>query len=87
MRRGVGRSGQAVETVTEGKPSARRREATVWRARSGRLQSRERCARTMWRRRPAAAFDEVNTRQGTLTVEGQTCTVFQYGRRIQLESA
>ena len=33
-----------------------------------------------------AAFEEVNTRQGTLTVAGQTFTVFQYGRRMKLAS-
>ena len=29
-------------------------------------------------------FDEVSTRQGTLTVAGNTFTVFQYGRRMKL---
>ena len=33
-----------------------------------------------------APFNEVNTRQGTLTVAGQTFTVFQYGRRMKLDS-
>ena len=33
-----------------------------------------------------AAFEEVNTRQGTLTVAGNTFTVFQYGRRMKLAS-
>ena len=32
------------------------------------------------------AFGEVNTRQGTLTVAGNTFTVFQTGRRMQLAS-
>jgi hypothetical protein len=31
-----------------------------------------------------APFNEVNTRQGTLTVAGQTFTVFQYGRRMKI---
>ena len=31
-----------------------------------------------------APFNEARTRQGTLTVAGQTFTVFQYGRRIKL---
>ena len=31
-------------------------------------------------------FDEVATRQGTLMVAGNTFTVFQYGRRMKLES-
>ena len=34
-----------------------------------------------------AAYDEVATRQGTLTIAGNTFTVFQYGRRIKLEPA
>ena len=33
-----------------------------------------------------APYDEVATRQGTLTVAGNTFTVFQYGRRIKLDS-
>ena len=33
-----------------------------------------------------APFNEVATRQGTLTVAGNTFTVFQYGRRIKLDS-
>ena len=32
-----------------------------------------------------AAYDEVATRQGTLTIAGNTFTVFQYGRRMKLE--
>ena len=31
-----------------------------------------------------APFDEVSTRQGTMTVAGNTVTVFQYGRRMKL---
>ena len=31
-------------------------------------------------------YDEVATRQGTLTVAGNTFTVFQYGRRMKLDS-
>ena len=31
-------------------------------------------------------FDQVATRQGTLTIAGNTVTIFQYGRRMQLES-
>ena len=34
-----------------------------------------------------AAYNEVATRQGTLTIAGNTFTVFQYGRRIKLEPA
>ena len=30
------------------------------------------------------AYDDVSTRQGTLTVAGETFTVFQYGRRLKL---
>ncbi len=33
-----------------------------------------------------APYNEVATRQGTLTVAGNTFTVFQYGRRIKLDS-
>ena len=33
-----------------------------------------------------APYDEVATREGTLTVAGNTFTVFQYGRRIKLNS-
>ena len=33
-----------------------------------------------------APYDEVSTRQGTLTVAGNTFTVFQYGRRMKLDS-
>ncbi len=32
-----------------------------------------------------APYNEVSTRQGTLTVAGNTFTVFQYGRRMKLE--
>ena len=32
-----------------------------------------------------SAYNEVATRQGTLTIAGNTFTVFQYGRRIKLE--
>ena len=34
-----------------------------------------------------APYNEVATRQGTLTVAGNTFTVFQYGRRMKLEPA
>ena len=34
-----------------------------------------------------AAYDEVATRQGTLTIAGNTFTVFQYGRRMKIEPA
>ena len=33
-----------------------------------------------------APYNEVATRQGTMTVAGNTVTVFQYGRRMKLES-
>ena len=33
-----------------------------------------------------APYDEVATRQGTITVAGNTFTVFQYGRRMKLDS-
>ncbi|MBQ9693488.1 MAG: leucine-rich repeat protein, partial [Kiritimatiellae bacterium] len=33
-----------------------------------------------------APFDQVSTRQGSITVAGNTVTVFQYGRRMMLES-
>ena len=33
-----------------------------------------------------APFNEVSTRQGTMTIAGNTLTVFQYGRRMKLES-
>ena len=33
-----------------------------------------------------APYNEVSTRQGTLTVAGNTFTVFQYGRRMKLDS-
>jgi hypothetical protein len=33
-----------------------------------------------------APYNEVATRQGTLTVAGNTFTVFQYGRRMKLDS-
>lgn len=34
-----------------------------------------------------SSYNEVATRQGTLTIAGNTFTVFQYGRRIKLEPA
>ena len=34
----------------------------------------------------ALPYDEVATRQGTLTIAGNTFTVFQYGRRMKLDS-
>ena len=33
-----------------------------------------------------APFDQVSTRQGTLTIAGNTVTIFQYGRRMKLAS-
>ena len=33
-----------------------------------------------------APFDQVSTRQGTLTIAGNTVTIFQYGRRMKLDS-
>lgn len=33
-----------------------------------------------------APFNQVSTRQGILTIAGNTVTIFQYGRRMQLES-
>ena len=33
-----------------------------------------------------APFNEVTTREGTITVAGNTITIFQYGRRIELDS-
>ena len=33
-----------------------------------------------------APFDQVSTRQGTMTIAGNTVTIFQYGRRMKLTS-
>ena len=33
-----------------------------------------------------APFDQVSTRQGTMTIAGNTVTIFQYGRRMKLAS-